>query len=690
MLKKRLMGIILATVMASASTGNFYSKAESDGNEEIVRQGISTENETDDSKVNDRDYVDLDDIEIVPEIEDLSRKEQRTVNEAVEIADKSGEEAGEILNQLAGGSNAVEVGVKEVLDTYFSADIVDVENVEEFNDTLNIDIEERVEEYKIAREERDNDENLDYVTGEELVIFDKNTSKEEIDAIVNNISDSYEIILDNDFELDETLNERKKERLRALENYETDIVVKVNLDLDQTVDSAEEEFEQFDCVVEAEENLKCETSGITSEVNDTYSSKQYYLDTCNFKDAWDCADTAGCRDIWIAVVDTGCNINHPDLKGSIVNKYAVDVTQKDKNGNYVKLTDLEKPYDTNHGTVVTGIIAANSNNSKGITGAAKGWNNDQCRVIPIKVSHGATYSGNPDEENPYIAEIGYADIIRGMDYAIKSGAEVINLCIREFGNRQGYKKIADKAEKAGVVVVACTGNEGINKKAYPAALDNVIAVGGTEGKNINKKWKKSNYGDWVNIVAPATGFISTNTGENGYYTKNTYEGTSYATPLVSSAVGLMLCVNPDLEPAQIRKLLYNSSTDIKSSYFNCGFLNAGLAVQYAKYEEFKNSTVELTKIRAFSGKGIKLYWDLLDVYGPEIIQIYRATSTNGKYTKINTIKDDDIYDYAFNGFVDKNVTAGITYYYKVRVAMRYGKGYKYTPFSKVLSAKAAN
>lgn len=685
MLKKRLMGIILAIVMASASTGNFYSKAESDENEEIVRLEKSTGNETDSSKINDRNYVNLDDIEMVPEIEDLSRKEQRAVNEAVEVADKSGEKAGEILNKLADKSDAVEVGVKEVLDTYFSADIVDVEKVEEFNDTLNIDIEERTEEYKTAREERDNDENLDYVTGEELVIFDKNTSKEEIDAIVNNISDSYEIILDNDFELDETLNERKKKRLRALENYETDIVVKVNLDLDQTVDSAEEEFEQFDCVVEAEENFKCETSGLTSDVNDTYSSKQYYLDTCNFKEAWDCVDTAGCYDIWIAVVDTGCNINHPDLRGSIVNKYAVDVTQKDKKGNYVKLADMEKPYDTNHGTVVTGIIAANSNNSKGITGAAKGWSNEQCRVIPIKVSWGADFDGDLGNLDGMTPSINHADIIKGIDYAINSGAEVINLSIGEYKYSNSYKKVADKAEKAGVVVVAAAGNDSTNNKIFPASVDNVIGVGGMEGKSVNKKWKESNYGSWVNIVAPATGFISTNTGENGYYTKNTYEGTSYATPLVSSAVGLMLCVNPELKPAQIRKLLYDSSTKIKSSYFNCGFLNAGLAVQYAKYTEFKNSTVEITKIKAFSGKGIKIYWDLLDVYGPEIIQIYRATSKDGKYTKIKSIKDDAQYE-----FVDKNVTAGTTYYYKVRVAMKYGKGYKYTPFSKVLSAKAVN
>ncbi len=77
MLKKRLMGIILAIVMASASTGNFYSKAESDENEEIVRLEKSTGNETDSSKINDRNYVNLDDIEMVPEIEDLSRKKSR-------------------------------------------------------------------------------------------------------------------------------------------------------------------------------------------------------------------------------------------------------------------------------------------------------------------------------------------------------------------------------------------------------------------------------------------------------------------------------------------------------------------------------------------------------------------------------------------------------------------------------------
>lgn len=684
MVKKRIAGIILAMVMASASfeTGNDFTETWSLNG--IIRQDNDKNNEIEVSNDKKSNNDEIDNVDDISELEDLSEKEQRMVNKAVEVADESGEEAGEALNGLGNESDAVEVGVKEVLDTYFSADVVDEEKVEEFDNAVDIDIKETVEAYKTAREERDNEDNLEYVTGEELVIFDKATSKEEIDAIVNGVSDSYEIILDNEFEIDDTLSERKKKRLKALENYETDIVVRVKLDLDQTVESAAEEFEQFDCVVEAEENMKCETSGLTSEVNDTYGNKQYYLDTCNFKAAWDSVETAGCNDIWIAVVDTGCNINHPDLKGSIVSKYAVDVTQTDKNGNYVKLADLEKPYDNNHGTVVTGIIAANSNNAKGIAGAARGWNNDGCRVIPIKASWGADFDGDLENLDGITPRFNHADIIKGIDYAINSGAEVINLSLGEYKYGNSYKKVIDKAERAGVVVVAAAGNDGISNKIFPASFDTVIGVGGMDGKSINKKWKDSNYGSWVNIVAPATGFISTNTGENGYYTKNTYEGTSFATPLVSSAVGLMLCMNPDLKPSEIRTLLYDSSTNIKSAYFNCGFLNAGLAVQKAKYTEFKNSSVVLTKVKAYSGKGIRLYWDLLDVYGPEYIQIYRATDKNGKYAKIKSMQ----YNNPVNGFIDKNVTVGTTYYYKIRAAMRYGKGYKYTPFSKVLSAKA--
>ena len=251
MVKRRFMGTILAVVMAFASIGNFYNISKADEN--VTGQEKRSGNEARDLKVSEGNYIDTNDLKMIPEIKDLSRKEQSVVNKAVEKATQSGETAGKILNKLDEESDAIDVGVKEVLDTYFSEKVVDEEKVEEFDATLNIDIKDKIEAYKVAREERDNDKNLGYVTGEELVIFDKDTSKGEIDAIVSGISDSYEIIFDNDFEIDETGRERKKERLRALENYETDIVVKVNLDLDQTVESAAKEFEQFECVIEAAE-----------------------------------------------------------------------------------------------------------------------------------------------------------------------------------------------------------------------------------------------------------------------------------------------------------------------------------------------------------------------------------------------------------------------------------------------------
>ncbi len=140
-------------------------------------------------------------------------------------------------------------------------------------------------------------------------------------------------------------------------------------------------------------------------------------------------------------------------------------------------------------------------------------------LFQLRYRGGADFDGDLGNLDGMTPSINHADIIKGIDYAINSGAEVINLSIGEYKYSNSYKKVADKAEKAGVVVVAAAGNDSTNNKIFPASVDNVIGVGGMEGKSVNKKWKESNYGSWVNIVAPATGFISTNTGENGYYTK---------------------------------------------------------------------------------------------------------------------------------------------------------------------------
>lgn len=165
------------------------------------------------------------------------------------------------------------------------------------------------------------------------------------------------------------------------------------------------------------------------------------------------------------------------------------------------------------------------------------------------------------------------------------------------------------------------------------------------------------------------------------------DGTSLATPLVAAAIGEMLSVNPNLTVAQIKTYLYETASATESSYLTCGMLNAGLAVQRAKYEGFKNSTVSLTSATALSNNKIKIKWDDTNVYGTEIIEVYRSTSKSGTYTKIKILDWEDM-DTAV--YTDSGLTVGKTYYYKIRIGMKYGSGYKYTPYSAIKSATAKN
>jgi len=153
--------------------------------------------------------------------------------------------------------------------------------------------------------------------------------------------------------------------------------------------------------------------------------------------------------------------------------------------------------------------------------------------------------------------------------------------------------------------------------------------------------------------------------------------------LVASVAALMLSANPNLTPAQVRSYLYSNSYPLNSVYFNCGLLNAGWAVERAKYEDFKNRNLILSSVTAKSGAKIKLQWTTNGIYDTNRVQIYRSTSKNGTYTKIDAINGRD-----GNYYTDKNCKAGKTYYYKVRVSMKYGDTRKCCNFSGIKSAKA--
>ncbi len=243
------------------------------------------------------------------------------------------------------------------------------------------------------------------------------------------------------------------------------------------------------------------------------------------------ASTTGSRSTIVAVIDTGADLNHSDLKNNLW------VNQKETNGNKNKdddgngfvddefgwnfVNDTPNPQDDHgHGTVMAGLIAAEGNNAAGIAGVM--W---QGAVMPLKALD-ASGSG-------YVS-----DVVDALDYAIASNVSVINCSFGTAANSQALSDAIARTASAGILVVTSSGNNGQdlqNSPQYPASytLNNLITVGATT--NLDDLAPFSNYGAAVHVGAPGVGLISTQLG--GGYSLNT--GTSGSAALVAGVAGLL-------------------------------------------------------------------------------------------------------------------------------------------------------
>lgn len=235
----------------------------------------------------------------------------------------------------------------------------------------------------------------------------------------------------------------------------------------------------------------------------------------------------------IAVVDTGVDYNHPDLKGKVI-----------KGPDYYD-GDMDPMDETGHGTHVAGIAAALTDNNTGVAGVS-----GKSKVLAIRVGKWWI---------PVFA--GAAGIVYAAD---QSAVKVINL---SWGGPYPFVAIYDAIQYAtvtkGKLVVAAAGNDDTTAPVYPAAFPNVIAVGATEflaqeGCPIQIDVRKacfSNYGDYVDIAAPGVGILSTVPG--GWY--DYYNGTSMAAPYVAGAAALIWGKWPTLTRQQVEDLLLSSA-----------------------------------------------------------------------------------------------------------------------------------
>ncbi|WP_048601436.1 S8 family serine peptidase [Rubeoparvulum massiliense] len=294
-----------------------------------------------------------------------------------------------------------------------------------------------------------------------------------------------------------------------------------------TIDLIEEWRNRNDvCYLYPNKKVKIST---TSTIQEPYVARQYYLDRIRAKQAWNIQ--ADAPDVTIAVLDTGIWLDHPDLKGQLVEGYNI-------------LNPNLLPYDNNgHGTNVAGILAAKHNNGLGIMGVVGKTN-----IMPIKVLDG---NGEGDEY----------DVTAGIYQAVDAGAQIILLSLGDVIYSPYMEEAIVYAENNGVFVVAATGNEG-SRVNYPAAFPTVLSVGAIDKQGRIHQY--SNSGPEIDVVAPGAGIFTT--GADGGYMSN--DGTSMAAPQVAGLAALIKQQYPEYTPRQVRQLIITTTTNLSGKEWN--------------------------------------------------------------------------------------------------------------------------
>lgn len=256
----------------------------------------------------------------------------------------------------------------------------------------------------------------------------------------------------------------------------------------------------------------------------------------------------GRDDLIIAILDTGIDPHHHDLKQKVIQGYnAIDDNNdtEDKHG---------------HGTHVAGIAAAVTNNLTGIAGLS--WKN---KIMPVKVLN-------------HEGEGGLYEVINGIYWATDHGAKVINLSLGDDQHSDLLYEAIRYAYEHDVVLVAASGNDNVSKPMYPAAYPEVLAVGAVNQRN--EKASFSNYGDYLDVTAPGEHIAGTFI--DGQYVF--MSGTSMAAPHVTGLVALIRARFPELTNEEVMNLIRQTADDIGQPgydpYYGYGVINVYNALNH--------------------------------------------------------------------------------------------------------------
>lgn len=337
--------------------------------------------------------------------------------------------------------------------------------------------------------------------------------------------------------------------------------------------------------------------------NDTYFNTQgtwtqAYDDQWAIKhvkvpEAWKLVDKKA-KPVIVAVIDTGLDWNHKDINWNNIwvnRKETPDNGRDDDNNGYVD--DIigwdfygrhNNPFDHDgHGTFVSGVIAADTNNSVGIAGI-----DPNAKIMVLKALNSFGHS-----RASYLA--------KAITYAADNGAQVINMSVGGKNLTEIEQQAINYAHNKGVVIVVAAGNEGIDVSGFgPAGGDKVITVASTGLNDDHPSF--SNWGKQIDIAAPGADILSlrarrTDTmrdipgvkyqpglayvGDDKRYYRAS--GTSFSAPIVTGIVSLMLSKNPTLTPDQVKTLLQQTAKDVDipgfDQYTGYGLVDAAAALK---------------------------------------------------------------------------------------------------------------
>lgn len=320
----------------------------------------------------------------------------------------------------------------------------------------------------------------------------------------------------------------------------------------------------------AEPDYQVELLEVTTTPNDPYynqSNYQYNLRAIQVQAAWD-AGLSG-DGVTVAVIDSGLNTDHVDVPVKLgVGRYYyfreatsadTDLSRfnytlhdsdgdllVDANGNprlfgYFSNGDIKD--DVGHGTAVTGVIAANTNNGLSMAGIAP-----NVTIIPIRC-----FTNTPGHVSGMAS-----NMISGLDYAVSQGADIINMSWGLPSIPESLVRAINSAANAGCILIAAAGNDGNASPQFPASLPNVIGVGATDRSGRVATYSQRN--NSVHVFAPGSNIYSL-----GYSTPtviSSSSGTSFSCPTVAAVAALLMEADPQLTHSEFARLLTDCSDDI--------------------------------------------------------------------------------------------------------------------------------